>query len=95
MSSQRYEQLSEQEKAIVFATCGELEGLLAGMSSKHKLKVVPAFLWDEMTSTLAVLKECCSQLEEENEALKQTASQQGAELHCSTKAVRPGLSLCK
>jgi len=95
MNSKEYEQLSEQEKAIVFATCAELEGLLAGISQKHKLKVVPAFLWDEMMDTIAMLKEGFPQLEEENEALKRAALQQGAESHCPTKAVRPSLTLCK
>lgn len=57
-------QMSDQEKAIIFATCGELEGILAGISQKHELKVVPAFLWDDLLTTLKALKERLNELEE-------------------------------
>ena len=93
--SKTYEQHSEQERAIIFATCSELEGILAGISREHKLKVIPAFLWEEMTDTIAVLKEQLSQLEEVNEALRSVATLQGTELPCKTKVVYSGLSLCK
>jgi len=58
------DQLSDQEKAIIFATCGELEGILAGISEKHELKVIPAFLFYELLSTLKALKERNRELEE-------------------------------
>jgi hypothetical protein len=72
--SKKYEQYSEQEKSIVFATCAELEGILAGISNKHELKVIPSFLWEDMTDTIALLKWHCSELEEENETLKHNLS---------------------
>lgn len=62
--------ISEAEKAIVFAACAELEGTLAHISDKHKLKVVPAFLWDDMMNTITVLTARCSLLESENEAVR-------------------------
>jgi len=95
MSGKKYGQLSEQERAIVFSTCGELEGILAGISKEHELKVIPAFLWEEMTDTIAFLKERFSQLEEENEALRSAATLKGTELPRKTKVVYSGLSLCK
>ena len=58
------DQMSDQEKAVIFATCGELEGILAGISQKHELKVIPAFLWFELLDTLKKLKERNHELEE-------------------------------
>lgn len=70
MSHKKYTEYSEQEKAIVFATCSELEGILAGISNQHELKVIPAFLWEDMTDTIALMKQHIASIEEENEALK-------------------------
>jgi glutamine amidotransferase-like uncharacterized protein len=63
MINKTYDQYSEQEKAIIVATCGELEGVLSGISIKHELKVIPAYLFEEMTDTIAALKARCSELE--------------------------------
>jgi len=70
MSHKKYTEYSEQEKTIVFATCSELEGILAGISNQHELKVIPAFLWEDMTDTISIMKQHIADLEEENEALK-------------------------
>lgn len=64
------EQMSAQEKAVVFATCAELEGIISGISQKHNLKVIPAFLWDELIDTLKQTKEYVNQLEEEIKTLE-------------------------
>lgn len=58
------DQMSDQEKAVIFATCGEIEGILAGISGKHELKVIPAFLFFELIDTLKRLKERNKELEE-------------------------------
>ena len=58
------DQMSDQEKSVIFATCGELEGILAGISEKHELKVIPAFLWYELIETLKLLKARNHELEE-------------------------------
>lgn len=70
----KYTEYSEQEKAVVFATCGELEGIIAGISKQHELKVVPAFLWEDMTDTIALLKQHCQGLEEEIATLQHNLS---------------------
>lgn len=70
MSHKKYTEYSEQEKAIVFATCSELEGILAGISNQHELKVIPAFLWEDMTDTIAMMKKHIADQEEEIASLQ-------------------------